>query len=42
MDQDGFPDIAVASINVSGTQSAYVSWLKGNGDDFAIANELKY
>jgi hypothetical protein len=31
-DQDGFQDIAITGINLSGTQTGFVSWLKGNGD----------
>jgi len=32
LDQDGFQDIALASVNLTGTQAAYISWLKGKGD----------
>ena len=41
LDQDGKPDMAVASINVTGTQIAYISWLKGNGDGtFQAAQQI--
>lgn len=32
LDQDGFQDIVVTGINVTGAQTGFASWLKGNGD----------
>ena len=41
LDQDGKPDLVVASINVTGSQIAYISWLKGNGDGtFQAAQQI--
>ena len=41
LDQDGFMDMAVASITATGTQTSYISWLKGNGDGtFQTAQQI--